>query len=688
MEDCPDIDLDRFFRPRGVAVIGASSDPEKLGHKVVANIIKGGFKGGIYPINKKGKSVCGSGSFTSLSEVEGPIDLALISIPAPQVKDSLRECGEAGIPFVIVLSAGFREIGNEELEKGIVDIVKEYGMRMLGPNVFGMIYTPSSLNAQFGPSDVRGGKVAIITQSGALGAALMGKVFEEGIGVSGVVSTGNKADISDEELLSFFCSDPNTDAILMYIEGLKDGRKFMEHASSISREKPIVVLKSGRSPEGRKAVMSHTASLSGSDRAFDGAFLQTGVLRARSLRDAISWTRSLIDLPLPEKEEVLVITNGGGFGVLAVDELEKHNIPLFGDMEWIRESMGPILPDYATLSNPVDMTAQAPYGVYLESLKRALREERIGAVIGIYAPTSGVDIGSFTRELVGTVGKPKKPIVLCTIGGKESVKQIEELNQAGIPSFYYPEDAVASLAVLYRHRRWVKRDRQEVWKSVEWDTDAINAMMARSPGKGFMSPADSLAVLKQGPVDVADNALVTDVASGLKEGRRIGFPLVVKTGRQDAVHKTESGGVVTDIGNPEELEEALQYMINRDGIALLMRQIEGAEVIIGGIRDPVFGPTVMFGMGGIFVEALNDVSFRVAPINNMDAVDMIESVKGSHILKGHRGKGPADENSLIDVIRAVGDLILKVDKIKEIEINPLITGPEGSKAVDCRLRIE
>ncbi len=367
-QTCTLTDLERFFKPRGVAVIGASSNPSKLGYKLVRNIRSGGYQGGLYPINIKGEDVAGISSYRSLGEIKEPVDLAMISLPSNLVKGSLEEIGRKGIPFVIIVSAGFREVGNVQGELELVEVAKKYGIRILGPNVFGMIYTPTGLNAQFGPGDVMKGRVAIITQSGALGAALMGKVFEEGIGVSGVVSTGNKADISDEELLQFFCSDPNTDAVLMYVEGLKDGRAFMDIVSSVSRVKPIIVVKSGTTEEGARAVRSHTASMAGSDRVFDGAFKQAGVLRAPTIKDAIDWTRTLIDLPLPERREVLIITNGGGLGAIAVDWLTKNGIPLFKDMEWIERELGPIFPSYATMDNPVDITAQVPWEIYLLGL--------------------------------------------------------------------------------------------------------------------------------------------------------------------------------------------------------------------------------------------------------------------------------------------------------------------------------
>ncbi|MEA3559310.1 MAG: CoA-binding protein, partial [Candidatus Thermoplasmatota archaeon] len=335
-------DLTRFFNPRNVAVIGASSKKQKIGFKTFNNLYQGGFRGGMYPVNLDGEDVCGQKGFKKLSDISVEIDLALICIPARFVKDSLAECGKKNIPFVVIITSGFKEIGNVELEEELIEVAKEYKIRILGPNVFGMVYTPANLNAQFGPENILPGNVAIITQSGSLGIALMDRVFQEGIGVSALTSVGNKADLSDEEILDFLCQDENTKIILMYIEGLKDGREFIRKVKEISRKKPVIILKSGRSKAGAKAVASHTASLAGADSLFDSAFKQAGAIRAPTLREAIDWTRALNDLPLPEAEDVLVITNGGGFGILAIDEVGLSGLPLFYDMEWITMNLGPL----------------------------------------------------------------------------------------------------------------------------------------------------------------------------------------------------------------------------------------------------------------------------------------------------------------------------------------------------------
>ncbi len=685
MEDpgCALPGLENLFKPRGVAVIGASSKPNKLGYKLVKNIADGGYRGNLVPVNIKGEEIHGIASVMNISEARGPVDIAVIALPSKSVKDSLEEVGKKGIPYAVIISAGFRETGNLEGEKELLKVAGKYGIRLLGPNVFGLIYTPASLNAQFGPGDIMKGRVAIITQSGALGAALMGKAFEEGIGVSGVVSTGNKADICDEELLDFFCSDPNTDAVLLYLEGLKQGRKFMDNVSSVSKVKPIIVVKSGTTEKGARAVRSHTASLAGNDRIFEGAFQQSGVIRAPTIKDAIDWTRALIDMPLPKKKEVLIITNGGGLGAIAVDELTKAGIPLFDDRDWIENEMGPIFPSYATMDNPVDITAQVPYDIYLKGMKKALEDDRIGSIIGIYAPTSGADVPAFTSEMLRVIGKPSKPIMVCTFGGRAAMEQIQELKKNGITAFYYPEEAVSSLATLYRYSEHVRKEPQQAERKDLWDINGIESMIEKKE-EGFFGLKEALEVLEKGPFKTVKWKLVENEAE-LPEDMK--FPLVLKAADERIVHKTDSGGVRIGIPDKKSLLDSFRNLNKISERIVVMEQVSGIELIMGALKDPVFGPVVMFGLGGTLVEVLEDILFRVAPLTREDALDMLDGIKSRKIFDGIRGGNKPDRNRLADLLIALSELMITFERIEEIEVNPLFLTSEGPLAVDARLRI-
>lgn len=683
--------LDRFFKPKNVAVIGASSNKSKIGFKTFNNMVTGGFKGGMFPINLKGETVCGQKGYKNVGEVPADIDLALICIPAKFVKQELIECGEKGIPFVVVITSGFKEIGNYEMEQELVDVARKYNIRILGPNVFGMIYTPVSLNAQFGTEKVLGGNVAIITQSGSLGIALMDRVFQEGIGVSALTSVGNKADLSDEEILDFLCTDENTKIILMYIEGLREGRDFIQKVKTVSKVKPVIILKSGRSKAGAKAAASHTASMAGADALFDAAFKQAGAIRAPTLREAIDWTRALNDLPLPEKNgPVLVITNGGGFGILAIDEIGLAELPIFYNIDWIHSKLGPLLPPFASLSNPVDITAQTPPENYIKCLQVALDEESIGSVLGIYGATAGVDVEKFTADLIKAMKNPKKPLALCYIGGKDADDQIRAFNEAGLPAFYFPEESVSALEVLYRYRKYRDSTELEMPEQEKWDLKLINKLVKKTQKQGynFMDLETSLEFLKAGPIELCKYEAVKSIDGAVKAARKIGFPVVLKGSSPDLIHKTERGGVIIDIDNIEDLVEAYEKLEPMSKKIIVMQQIQGREIIASSIRDPVFGPAVMFGVGGVMVEAMHDITFRVAPISEKDAYDMMDEIRGKALLGAFRGKKEADRSKIAKTLKALGDVMLQVDEITDIEINPVFISEDGAIAVDCRVRVE
>ncbi|MCK5772764.1 MAG: acetate--CoA ligase family protein [Thermoplasmata archaeon] len=675
--------LSGMFKPGSIAVIGASSNPDKLGFKLVDNIIGSGYTGKLYPVNVKGGSVCGLNILVSIESLPDGVDLAIIAVPAKHVAGSLEMCGEKKIPYAVVISAGFSEIGRFEEEKELVDIARKHGMRILGPNVFGFIYTPASLNAQFGPREITRGHVGIISQSGVMGAAMAERMFHDGIGISAVIATGNKADIGDEDLLEFLCDDKDTRVVLMYVEGVKDGRGFLEAGKRLAKKKPLIILKSGRTREGARAAMSHTASLAGEDRVFDGVIRQMGALRASTLKEGIDWARSLVNLPHPAKNNVFVITNGGGFAVLAVDRLQEQGIPLFKDVGWIEREMSDIFPGYAIFNNPMDMTAAPSYEDYTASLKKAMEEGSIGAVLGIYAPTSGVDVHRATRTLIETLGKPTKPVVLCTMGGGAVMDQIKELNRAGIPTFFFPEEAVSSLSALYRFEHYRERS-HECGSICDWDVEGIGRILDGK--KGFLSAGDSMKVLSLGAVPVPRFATVSNVDDAIVEGRKMNYPLVLKVSDPEKVHKTESGGVIIDIDDEEKLRGAFLRIGGSDEL-LLMEQVDGVEVITGGLRDPVFGPTVMFGLGGIAVEALNDVSFRVVPINDKDGAEMISDIRGGAVLEEFRGRKAVNKDAIVDVLKALGALLEDVEEIEEIEINPLMVTEKGAVAVDCRIKV-
>ncbi len=448
--------MEFFFRPRSVAVIGASHHPGKIGYQILKNIVDFGYSGRVYPVNPKGGEILGFRVYRSVEEVPDDVDLAVVAVPAKLVPEVLESCGRKGVKGVAVISSGFKEVGNEELEERIVEIAKKYGFRILGPNIFGVAYTPAQLNATFGPSQVRSGKIALISQSGALGIALMGWTQTEGIGLSAIVSVGNKADVSDEDLLDFFAKDENTRVIVIYMEGVHDGRAFM--AAVRRNPKPIIVIKAGRSKRGAQAASSHTGSLAGSDLVYDGVFHQVGIIRARSVRDAFGLSRALAELPEPRGENTVIITNGGGIGVLATDAAEAENVKLYDgeDLARFREAM----PPFGSFKNPVDITGMADPSMYLKAIQIAQENPNIHAISVLYCETAVCDPVELA-EGIKRVYDGRKPLVIAMVGGEKTDDAISRLNDAGIPAYDSPEDAIRAIAGLYAWKRMKKKRRSE-----------------------------------------------------------------------------------------------------------------------------------------------------------------------------------------------------------------------------------
>jgi len=447
--------LEALFKPRSIAVVGASRKPGKIGYEILFNIINYGFKGKVYPVNPKATEILGLRAFPSMKSIPDSVDLVVVSVPARMVLDVIDDAGSAGAKVALVIASGFKEVGNVELEKELVRRARKWGMRVLGPNIFGMVYTPSRLNASFGPTNVIPGKVAFITQSGALGIALMGMTIVERIGVSSIISIGNKADIDDADLLQYLENDPNTSVILIYLEGVEDGRKFMEVAMEVSRRKPIVVIKAGRTEVGAKAVASHTGSLAGNVALYMTLFRQAGILQANTVEEAFDWARALSSLPPYNGKPLVIVTNGGGAGVVATDVLAENGIRLKASPKSLVDEVREFLPSFAALGNPIDVTGMIDNLGYVRAVMTALRNEEVGAVLAIYCQTAVTDPTVIASELVNEVrrmGGLPKPLVIAMIGGEESYWAIAKLNSNNIPAYLMPERAASTIATIVKYK--------------------------------------------------------------------------------------------------------------------------------------------------------------------------------------------------------------------------------------------
>ena len=679
-------DLSAVFKPKGIAVVGASSKPGKVGYQILKNIIDCGYEGNIYPVNPKDEEVLGKKAYKTVEEIPGEVDTAIISIPAPLVIQTLEGCARKGVKGVAVITSGFGEVGNMEEELRLKTIADKHNIALLGPNMFGYVYTPSKLNASFGPADIRPGKIAFISQSGALAISLMGWTVMEKIGLAALVNLGNKCDIDEKDLIDYFNNDENVDAILIYMEGIKEGRKFLE----TEIKKPVVILKVGSSKRGAKAAASHTGSLSGSDKIYEGVFKQLGLLRASTFTQAFDWARAL-SLPIPKGEETIIITNGGGIGVATTDECESAGVTLLDDAVWLEEKFRKTMPDFGSTKNPVDITGQGGVAGYREATKIAFQEEKIKSVIILYcetAVTDPMDIAKAVQEEYEAAGR-NKPVVIAMVGGQRTQEALHYLNDHHIPAFTEVNEAVSALKALYQWKE-ISGRKKEIAKVDPAPQEVVDMIeQIKSTGRTVLLEHEARKVLELCGVPTPKWGFARNIEEAVEKATGM-YPLAMKIASPEIIHKSDVGGVAVNIQNEEQLRQQFDKMMNKVSAAApnanilgvnLIQMMKGIECIVGLSNDPQFGPVVMFGLGGVFVEALKDVSFRIVPFGKMEAGRLINDIKTAKILDGFRGI-QADKASIVQTIYSIQKL---APLVKEIDINPLITNKDGSFAVDARI---
>ncbi|MFH1227733.1 MAG: acetate--CoA ligase family protein [Planctomycetota bacterium] len=692
-------DIKYLFEPRSIAIIGASQQEGKIGYKIVENIIASGYKGKVYPVNPKGGRILGIESYKSIEDIKGDVDVATIVIPAELVLESFKGCAAKKVKFLSIITSGFSEIGNIELERKITAYALEHNMRILGPNIFGFYSAASSLNATFGPKNIKPGNVAIITQSGALGVAMIGKTAVENIGLSSIISVGNKADLDETDLLEYLANHNGTKVIFMYIEGVKNGAKLVEALKATTRKKPVVVVKSGRSKRGAIAAASHTGSLAGSDEIFDDVMRQCNVLRAESIKEALEWCKFFANTPLPSGENTVIITNGGGIGVMATDACEKYGVKLYDNYETLKSIFSKIMPYFGSAKNPVDLTGQAGYSHYNSAFATALKQKDIDALISLYCETALFDIANFSQSIEETYRKyreAKKPIVFCLLGGEKLDDCIRTLRQKDVPVFSDPYEAVSCMGAVYSYYHALSAPTDEPEKS-RIDADAISGIIkkAQADNRRFLLSNEGQGVIKAVDIPVPQSYIAHSIEESVKYAEKTGYPVVMKVVSKDILHKSDVGGVALDLANKTEVLEAYEAIMHNckshnpnafiEGVSIDEMVKPGTELIIGARRDPSFGPIVMFGLGGIYVEVMKDVSFRAWPVSRNEIRAMIKEIKSYPLLLGVRGEAKKDINSVIDAIIKVGTIISESKNITDIEINPLVVYEQGVKAVDVRI---
>jgi acetyltransferase len=688
--------LDLLFNPRSVAVIGASHHEGKIGHTLLRNIVLSGYKGKIYPVNPNGGEILGLKVYKSMDEINDEIDLALIVVPANVAVNTVEDVAKKS-KFAVVITSGFSEIGNIEGEKILIEKARKYGMRILGPNVFGIYSGIAPINATFGPSEVKKGNIAIVTQSGALGIAMIGKTAEENMGLSAIVSLGNKSDIDEVDVLSYLFKDDLTKVIFLYIEGMKNGREFLNLLSKRPGEKKIIILKSGRSKVGARAVASHTGSLAGSDAIFSAAFRQAGVLRAESLEDGLNWVTTIALSPEPVGENVVIVTNGGGLGVIAADACEKYGLHLFDDMEILKKTFQDVIPSFGSYRNPVDITGQARGEDYKRALERAFQEDSIHSILALYCEAGDLTPQEIEKAIIETHPKYNKPALYVIFGGKGASNLIKSLNMRGIPAFSDVEDAVSSLYALYKVCEKPEESKfEEIGMNEERIREIIDNVIKEGRDKLLSNEAKEIISCLN--IDVPSFAVAKNIEEAIYHANKIGYPVAMKIISEDIIHKTDVGGVVLNIDDEKEIVEAYEAIMEnckRNAPKAMIRGVEiskmvekGVETIVGATTDDSFGKVIMFGLGGVYVEVMKDVSFRIAPASKNEIRKMIKEIESYPLLEGVRGEKRKDIESVVDAIYRIGMLVTKFDEIQELDINPLMVYEKGVKVIDARISIK
>jgi acetyl coenzyme A synthetase (ADP forming)-like protein len=690
-----------FFDPQSVAVIGASRTPGKLGYGVLHNIVHHGYKGAVYPVNPKASEILGLPCYPGVLDVPGPIDLAIFLIPSQYVAQELRECGEKGVKGAIVISAGFREVGSEgrQREREIVEIAREYGMRLIGPNCLGIIDTVAGLNASFAVGMPRQGGIAFMSQSGALCTSVLDMALADDVGFSRFVSLGNKADTNENTFVEAWRDDPHTRVILAYLEGIEEGVQFMRTASEVSRQKPIIIIKSGTTAAGSRAVSSHTGTLAGSERAYEAAFRQSGILRARSVQDLFDLGIAFARQPLLRSDRIAIITNAGGPGIMATDACERAGLQLASLERGTMDALQATLPLAASVLNPVDVLGDALADRYALALEGIVADPNVGGILVILTPQVMTQVVE-TAHVVGRAAQGSdKPILGCFMGRETVDPGIQVLNQYGVPNYPVPERAVAAMAAMLEHIRW--RDRPPVeLESFVVDRERVRGILERVRSEGRISIGDAEAreIMEAYGILTPRTFLARNPEEAARFADEIGFPVVVKIASPDILHKTDVGGVKLNVMTPGDVRDAFELMTYRAqrympeaeiwGCLVQEMVLGGKEVILGMNRDPNFGPLMMVGLGGIYVEALGDVAFRVAPFDRRDAREMIREIQAYHILRGVRGERPSDVEVIVECLLRLSQLVIDFPEIMEFDINPLTVFEEGRGVVGVDKRLE
>lgn len=710
--------LDALFNPSSVAVIGASATPGKVGHDIFVNILKGGFTGTLYPVNPRSRSIASVRAYADIRDIPDPVDLAIIILPPHQVEKAIANAISHGVRAVVIVSAGFREVGGEGLaiEQRIVAMCGAAGVRVVGPNCLGVINPKEAvrLNASFSARMPKPGNISFISQSGALCTAVLDFAADKDFGFSKFISIGNKADVDELDLLRYFHADPDTEVIMLYIEELHRGPEFIREVKEITggdRPTPVLAIKSGRTLAGASAAASHTGSLAGSEAVYDALFAQSGIIRVDSIDELFDFgiafayknesATGKIRRKVPHGNRVAIVTNAGGPGIVATDMTVTSGLELATFNEETIEVLKSHLPTTANVNNPVDVIGDAAQDRYENALNAVIKDEGVDGALVILTPQSMTNAIGTAEAIVRIARHSYKPILCCFMGIIDVSAGVKHLQASGVPVYRFPESAAKSFGALYRYSRWLNRQRLAPFH-MEHDKERAAAIIATAleAGKTYMGELGGTELLKCYGFNVLPTELATTSGEAGEIAERIGYPLVMKIVSPQIIHKSDAGGVKVGLDSREEVEQAYTTIVDNarnydpqatiDGVLLQRLAPKGLEVILGMNRYPVFGPLIMFGIGGVFVEVFQDVAFRLAPLTRNGARNMVRAIKGHKLLSGYRGAPKTDIATVERMLVGLSEMVINHPEIKELDINPLLVHPDGQgvTVADCRFIFE
>jgi acetyl coenzyme A synthetase (ADP forming)-like protein len=698
------VSLEKFFNPQSIAIVGASRQKGKVGYEILSNIIVAGYEGEIFPINPKADTIEGLRCYPDLQSVGKAPDLVIIIVPAKLVPAVMQQCVKVGAKSVIIITAGFKEVSEEgrELERQVVQIAKQAGISIIGPNCLGVIAPANKLNASFAGDLPAPGVIGYLSQSGALLAAILDMANANSIGFSKLVSIGNKADVDELDVIEALASDLQTKVIAGYLESISNGNQFVREAEQISHDKPILLIKAGGTEAGAKAASSHTGSLAGAEAAYESAFERAGIIRCSSIRQQFDYAQAFASQPLPAGPRVAVITNAGGPGIMAADTIEQQGLTFAKLTDETIEKLASRLPPAANLYNPIDVLGDALADRYEFALDAALADPNVDTVLVLLTPQAMTEPVATAQAIVRiTRRKPDKPVLTCFLGADKIQEGVKILRDGGIPQIDATERAVATIKVMADYVRWRSRPKRVV-KLFAVNRRKVENIVERHLRQNIreIGETESKEILEAYGFATPKGSIATTAEQAAGIAEQLGFPVVLKIWSPDILHKSDVGGVQVGLSSVKEVKDAFDLMMyripkklpNANILGVLVQEMcrSGKEVILGMNRDRHFGPLMMFGMGGIMVEVLKDVSFYLAPLTAEEAKQMLVNTKTYHMLKGVRGEEGVDVGAIAEGLQRLSQLVTEFPQIQEMDINPYVVGPEGTTAiaVDARISVE